>query len=156
MWKQISIFLLEKHFFAMDLILCSEKIIKFGADLIWCSEKKWHGFNLAIFAILRQLRQIFSVPKFIWIRYVVDTQSYICRRCLLLQGLCVPSVRATAYVCNRFDTPFCARDHEITQASSNLNRKFWSKSTQQIKSTTSLTDLCFNKKFEQEKKVYIK
>ena len=24
----------------MDLIWCSEKIIKFGADLIWCSEKK--------------------------------------------------------------------------------------------------------------------
>ena len=32
MWKQISIFLLEKKsFFAMDLIWGSEKIIKFGA-----------------------------------------------------------------------------------------------------------------------------
>ena len=41
MWKQISIFLLEKKsFFAMDLIWGSEKIIKFGADLIWRSEKK--------------------------------------------------------------------------------------------------------------------
>ena len=28
----------------------------------------WRGFNLAIFAILRQLRQIFSLPKFIRIR----------------------------------------------------------------------------------------
>ena len=35
MWKQISIFLLEKIFFAIDLIWRSEKIIKFGVDLIW-------------------------------------------------------------------------------------------------------------------------
>ena len=36
-------------------------------DFIWHSEKKKNlrGFNLAIFAILRQLRQVFSVPKFI-------------------------------------------------------------------------------------------
>ena len=40
----------------MDLIWCSKKIIKFG-------------FNLAIFAILRQLRQIFSESKFIGKRY---------------------------------------------------------------------------------------
>ena len=38
----------------MDLIWRSERKIKFGADLIW-----------AIFAILRQFRQIFSAPKFI-------------------------------------------------------------------------------------------
>ena len=31
-------------------------------DLIWRSERK---INLAIFAILRQFRQIFSGPKFI-------------------------------------------------------------------------------------------
>ena len=53
------------------------------------------------------------------------------------------------YVCNGFNT---SSDHKINQAISNLNRKFWNKSTQQIKSTISLTDLCFNKKFEQEKK----
>ena len=39
----------------MDLIWRSDKIIKFGADL-------------AIFAILRQLRQILSTTKFIRIR----------------------------------------------------------------------------------------
>ena len=50
----------------MDLIWRSEKIIKFGAP----REKNyiWRGFNLAIFAILHQLRQIFSAPKFIRIR----------------------------------------------------------------------------------------
>ena len=40
----------------MDLIWRSEKIIKFGA-----ARKK---LNLAIFAILLKLRQIFSAPKF--------------------------------------------------------------------------------------------
>ena len=55
----------------MDLIWPSKKIIKFGADLIWHSEKKKINlarFNLAIFAILRQFRRIFSTPKFIRIR----------------------------------------------------------------------------------------
>ena len=92
------------------------------------------------------------MPSFETIAYVVDKQSDICRRYLLLQGLCVASVKTTTYVCNRFNTSFCTRDHKTNQAISNLNRKFWNKSTQQIKSTTSLTDLCFNKKFEQEKK----
>ena len=44
----------------MNLIRRSKKIIKFGA-----ARKK---LNLSIFAILRLLRQIFSVPKFIRIR----------------------------------------------------------------------------------------
>ena len=92
------------------------------------------------------------IPSFKTIAYVVDKQSDICRRYLLLQGLCMPSVKTTTYVCNRFITSFCARDHKTNQAISNLNRKFWNKSTQQIKSTTFLTDLCSNKKFEQEKK----
>ena len=92
------------------------------------------------------------IPGFKTIAYVVDKQIYIWRRYLLLQGLCVPSVKTTTYVCNRFNTSFCARDHKTNQAISNLNRKFWNKSTQQIKSTTSLTDLCFNKKIQQEKK----
>ena len=88
------------------------------------------------------------IPSFITIAYVVDKQSDICRRYLLLQGLCVPSVKTTTHVCNRFNTFFCARNHKTNKAISNLNRKFWNKSKQQIKSTTSLTDLCFNEKFE--------
>ena len=28
----------------------------------------------------------------------------------------VPSVKTTTYVCNRFNTLFCARDHETNQA----------------------------------------
>ena len=67
------------------------------------------------------------IPGFKTIAYVVDKQSYIWRRYLLLQGLCVPSVKTTTYVCNRFNTSFCARDHKTNQAISNLNRKFWNK-----------------------------
>ena len=37
---------------------------------------------------------------------------------------CVPSVRTTTYVCNRFNTSFCARNHKTNQVISNLNRKF--------------------------------
>ena len=43
------------------------------------------------------------------------------RRYLLLHGLCVPSVKTTTYVCNRFNTSFCARD---CKAISNLNESF--------------------------------
>ena len=46
------------------------------------------------------------------------------RRYLPLQGICVPSVKSTTYVCNRFNSSFCARDHKTNQAISNLNRKF--------------------------------
>ena len=42
----------------------------------------------------------------------------------LLQGLYVPSVKTATYICNRFNTSFCARDHKTNQAISNLNRKF--------------------------------
>ena len=56
--------------------------------------------------------------------YVVNKQSYILRRYLLLQGLCVPSVKTTTYVCNRFNTSFCARDRKANQAISNLNESF--------------------------------
>ena len=54
--------------------------------------------------------------------YVVD--KHICRRYLLLQGLCVTSVKTTTYVSNAFKTSFCARDHKTNQDISNLNRKF--------------------------------
>ena len=60
-----------------------------------------------------------------------QTYSLCCRltkgcmsKYLLLQGLCVPSVKTTTYVCNRFNTSFCDRDHKTNQAISNLNRKF--------------------------------
>ena len=43
---------------------------------------------------------------------------------------CVPSVKTTIYVCNRFNTSFCARNHKTDQVISNLNRKFRNKSTQ--------------------------
>ena len=65
------------------------------------------------------------IPSFKSISYVVDKQSYISGRYLRLQGLCVPSVKTTKYICNRFNTSFCARDHKTNQAISNLNRKFW-------------------------------
>ena len=42
------------------------------------------------------------IPSFITIAYIVDKQSGICRKYLLLQGLYEPSVKTTIYVCNRF------------------------------------------------------
>ena len=102
------------------------------------------------------------IPSFKTITYVVDKQSDICRRYLLLLGLCVPSVKSTTYVCNMglillsvsllLFVVTSTKDYKTNPAISNLNQTFWNKSTQQIKSTTSSTDLCFNKKFEQEKK----
>ena len=115
------------------------------------------------------------IPSFITIAYIVDKQSGICRKYLLLQGLCEPSVKTTIYACNRFKINIF----------SNLNEKFWNKSTLiwvgflgfvfipllqrdckfenhtfiwfrmhifHLVYTTSLTNLCFNKKFEHEKK----
>ena len=38
------------------------------------------------------------------------------------------SVKTTTYICNRFETSFCARDHKANQAISNLKQKFWNKS----------------------------
>ena len=107
-------------------------------------------------------------------------------KCLLLKGLCEPNVETTTYVCNRFNSPFCARDNKTAQAISNLNWKFWNKSTliwvrfpgvhfyprcsdetTSLKNniflwnridivnlvyTASLSDFCFNKKFEQKQK----
>ena len=111
------------------------------------------------------------IPNFRTLTYIVDKQSGICWKYLLLQGLCVSSVKTTTYVCNRFKM--------------NLNEKFWNKPTLiwvgflgvcftpllqrdykfenhtfiwirlhilHLVYTTSLTNLCFNKKFELEKK----
>ena len=50
------------------------------------------------------------------IAYVMDKQSGTCRRYLLLQGLCVPSVKTTTYACNRFNTSFCTKDHRTQEA----------------------------------------
>ena len=60
------------------------------------------------------------IPSFRTIVYVVDKQSGICRRYILLQGLCVPSVKSTTYVWNKFKVEFFF---------SNLNGQFWTKST---------------------------
>ena len=111
-------------------------------------------------------------------------QTWGCKyKYLLLQGLCVPSVKGTTYAWNRFNTSFCARDHKTNLPISNLNLKFSNRSTLiwvvfpvvrfyplcsnettslkndwirihilHLAYTTSLPDLCFNKKFEQEKK----
>ena len=32
------------------------------------------------------------------------------------KAISVPSVKTTTYVCNRFNTLFCARDHKTNQA----------------------------------------
>ena len=95
------------------------------------------------------------IPGFKTIAYVVDKQIYIWRRYLLLQGLCVPSVKTTTYICNRFNTSFCARDHKTNQAISNLNLKIWNKSTKQIKSTTFWPISVLSKNLSISKLIYV-
>ena len=46
------------------------------------------------------------IPSFRTIAFIVDKQSGICRKHLLLQGLCVPSVKTTTYICNGFKMDF--------------------------------------------------
>ena len=148
LYLEISIGKRPKYFKASDFPCCvlnnthfflnrSRKLKKF---IIW--GKVGTSTNKMVYP-----EGIFFMMR-VTIAYVVDKQNYIWRRYLLLQRLCVPSVKTTTHVCNRFNTSFCARDHKTNQAISNLNRKFWNKSTQQIKSTTFLTDLCFIKKFK--------
>ena len=60
------------------------------------------------------------ISSFRTIAYIVNEQSGTCRKYLLLQGLCVPSVKTTTYVCNRF---------KMDIFFSNLNEEFWNKST---------------------------
>ena len=52
--------------------------------------------------------------------HIVNKQSGICRKYLLLQGLCVPSIKTTTCVCNGF---------KMNIFFSNINEKFWNKST---------------------------
>ena len=59
------------------------------------------------------------IPSIRTIAYVADKQSVICRIYGLLQGLCASSVKTTTYVYNIFKIEFF----------SNLNGKFWNKST---------------------------
>ena len=59
------------------------------------------------------------MPSIRTIAYVADKQSVICRIYCLLQGLCVSSFKTTTYVYNIFKIEFF----------SNLNGKFWNKST---------------------------
>ena len=57
---------------------------------------------------------------------MLSTNKTVYRRYLVLHGLCLPSVKTTTYVCNRFNTSFCAEDHKTNQTISNLNGKFFS------------------------------
>ena len=59
------------------------------------------------------------MSSFKTIAYVVDKQSDICRIYLLLQGLCLPSIKTTTCARNRFNTSFGARDHKSNQDISN-------------------------------------
>ena len=69
------------------------------------------------------------IPCFRNIAYVIEKQSGICRRYILLQGLYVPIVKTTTYVSNRFNTSSCTKGHKTHQATSNLNQKFWTKNS---------------------------
>ena len=77
----------------------------------WCQEKWGRSANKMVYAKGTFLLWGFCIPSFRAIAYAIDKQSGTCRRYLLLQGLYVPSVKTTTYVCNRFNT-FCTKDHK--------------------------------------------
>ena len=71
------------------------------------TSSKQNGICKRYFSLWR-----FCIPSFRAIAHAIDKQSGTCRRYLLLQGLYVPSVKTTTYVCNRFNTSFCTKDHK--------------------------------------------
>ena len=81
----------------------------------WCQEKWRRSANKMVYAKGTFLLWGFCIPSFRAIAYAIDKQSGTCRRYLLLQGLYVPSVKTTTYVCNRFNT-FCTKDHKTDLA----------------------------------------
>ena len=56
------------------------------------------------------------MSSFKTIAYVIGKQSVTCRRYFLLHGLCVPGARIIRYVCNRFNTSLCTKDHKTHNA----------------------------------------
>ena len=77
-----------------------------------CQEKWRRSANKMVYAKVNFLLWGFSIPSFRAIAYAIDKHSSTCKRYLLLQGLYVPSVKTTTYVCNRFNTSFCTKDHK--------------------------------------------
>ena len=77
----------------------------------WCRKKWRRSAKKMVYAKVTFLLWGFCIPSFRAIAYAIDKQSGTCRRYLLLQGLYVPSVKATTYVCNMFNT-FCTKDHK--------------------------------------------
>ena len=72
--------------------------------------------NKMVYAKSTYLRWGLCIPSFRAIAYVIDKQSGTCRRYLLLQELCVSSVKTATSACNSFNTSFCIKDHKTHQA----------------------------------------
>ena len=60
--------------------------------------------NTVVYAKGTSLWQRLCIPRFRTIAYVVDKP--ICRRYILLQGLCVSGVKTTIHACNRLKIDF--------------------------------------------------
>ena len=83
---------------------------------LWCQEK-WES---------SASKMVYAEDTFLWwgsctssfrVRAnVIEKQSGTCRKYLLLPGLCVSSFEITTYLCNRFNTSFCTKNHKIHQA----------------------------------------
>ena len=78
----------------------------------WCQEKWRRSANKIVYAKATFLSLGFCIPSFRAIAYAIDKQSDTGKRHLLLQGLYVPSVKTTTYVCSSFNTSFCTKDHK--------------------------------------------
>ena len=83
---------------------------------ISCYQEKWRrSGKKMVYAKVTFLLWGFWKPSFRAIAYAINKQSGTCKRYLLLQGLYVPSVKTTTYVCNRFNI-FCTKDHKTRLA----------------------------------------
>ena len=78
----------------------------------WCQEKWGRSANKMVYAKGIFLLWGFCIPNSRAISRASNKQSGICKGYLLLLGLYVPSVKATTYVCNRFNTSFCTKEHK--------------------------------------------
>ena len=107
MKANFNFFIRKKVFFAMDLIWCSEKIIKFGVDLIWHSEKKIKLGDFCHFApiapnflsIKIYLNKLYCSIFRILIYSISDAYLKPCQIFKIMRHIENPGIFVTVYSC---------------------------------------------------------
>ena len=102
-----------------------------NTHFFWNRSRKWKEFMISGKLETSTNKLVYPEGTFLWwgllipsfklIAYV-STNKGMYVELHSVTGISVPSVKTTTYVCNSFNTSFCARDHKINQAISNLNQ----------------------------------